>query len=74
MREAGVAGAGEALPQPLIDGLRVTNTTLDTSLLCLVVLAYCLRLLGSSQSQTYGLLDGVSASKAWAGLHALSRI
>ena len=42
--------------------LRPANTTLDTSLLRLVVLLYCLRLRASSQPQTFGLLGRVSDS------------
>ena len=43
--------------------LRAANTTLDTSLLRLVVLLYCLRLHASSRTQTLGLLGSVSSSK-----------
>ena len=41
---------------------RATNTTLDTSLLRLVVLLYCLRLRVSSPTQIFDLLGAVSRS------------
>ena len=44
--------------------LRAANTTLDTSLLRLVVLLYCKLLRASSQTQIFDLLGRVSRSKA----------
>lgn len=54
---------GSNSPDLLCWVLRPAHTTLDTLLLRLVVLLYCLRLCAASPSQAFGLLGRVSGSK-----------